>query len=269
MNDRLRRRLTPVVIDRIRRSTHDRADANRTLLEAVRPLSAAEQLAARVEGRPMPMSAQLEEPRDHVTVPRQCYCGRPRTSRRLGVSRDAGCTRSITTSSKRKLFGAVTSIRSHKYCGDTRARAIDSGFPDASLLLPASARRVHPVCMAQETCSLHAGSATKLAGRGRSELESHVSSAGRAVYHQYAHGWVVFFLRARGSLVPLSPLVRVARLAPIRSRGLRGGMRKIAETYIAAQTRMRCKMHSRAEIRPERCGINRAAPSRSRRNGVR
>jgi hypothetical protein len=53
MKDRLRSRLTPVVIDRIPRGTHDRADANRTLPEAVRPLSAAKQLAARVTGRPM------------------------------------------------------------------------------------------------------------------------------------------------------------------------------------------------------------------------
>ncbi len=172
---------------------------------------------------------------------------------------------------KRKPFGAVTSIRSHTYCGNTRARAIGGGFPDASLLLPAP--RVHPVCMAQGRCSLHAGSATKSAGRGRSELESHVSSAGRAVYHPNAVGWI-FFLRARQPRTikhqaAWSPLVRVARLAPIRSNGLRGGMRKIAATCTAAQTRMRCKMPSRAEIRPERCGINRAAPSRSRRNGVR
>ena len=54
MKDRLWRWLTPVVIDRIRRGTHDRADANRTLPEAVQPLSASKQLAARVAGRPMP-----------------------------------------------------------------------------------------------------------------------------------------------------------------------------------------------------------------------
>jgi len=54
MKDRLLSWLTPVVIDRIRRGTHDRADADRTLPEAVRPLSASKQLAARVAGRPMP-----------------------------------------------------------------------------------------------------------------------------------------------------------------------------------------------------------------------
>ena len=37
------------------------------------------------------------------------------------------------------------------------------------------------------------------------------------------------------------PLVRVVRLAPDRSQGLRGGMRRMGATCIAAQTRMRCE----------------------------
>jgi hypothetical protein len=56
---------------------------------------------------------------------------------------------------------------------------------------------------------------------------------------------------ARGRVVPFcelcqveaawSRLVRGVRLAPIRSQGLRGGMRMIGATCIAAQTRMRCE----------------------------
>ena len=56
---------------------------------------------------------------------------------------------------------------------------------------------------------------------------------------------------ARGRLVPLreprqveaawSRLVRGVKLAPDRSQGLRGGMRRMGATCIAAQTRMRCK----------------------------
>jgi hypothetical protein len=88
------------------------------------------------------------------------------------------------------------------------------------------------------------------AGRGRSELESRVSSAGRAVYHPNAQGLDGYF-DARGRLVPLrkprqveaacSRLVRGVGLAPIRSQGLRGGMRRIGATCTAAQTRMRCE----------------------------
>ncbi len=68
MRDRLRRWLKSMVIDRIRRGTHDRADVT-GLAEAAKLLSAAEQLAARVVGQPMPVCtsvAQLEEPHSNV-----------------------------------------------------------------------------------------------------------------------------------------------------------------------------------------------------------
>ena len=54
MKDRLWRWLTPVVIDRIRRGTHDRADVTEPLQRPGRPMSSAEQLAARASGQPMP-----------------------------------------------------------------------------------------------------------------------------------------------------------------------------------------------------------------------
>jgi hypothetical protein len=90
----------------------------------------------------------------------------------------------------------------------------------------------------------------KSAGRGRFELESRVSSAGRAVYHPNAQG-LDAYICTYGRLVPLreprqvetagSRLVRVVRLAPDRSHGLRGGMRRMGATCTDAQTHM----HSR------------------------
>jgi hypothetical protein len=90
----------------------------------------------------------------------------------------------------------------------------------------------------------------KSAGRGRFELESRVSSAGRAVYHPNAKG-LDAYICTYGRLVPLrvprqvetawSRLVRVVRLAPDRSPGLRGGMRRMGATCADAQTHM----HSR------------------------
>ena len=68
------------------------------------------------------------------------------------------------TSGKRQPFGAVTSIRSHEYQRNARARAIGGGFTDARLLLPAG--RAHPVCIAQGICSWHARRLTQI-GRQR------------------------------------------------------------------------------------------------------
>ncbi len=90
----------------------------------------------------------------------------------------------------------------------------------------------------------------KSAGRGRNQLESHVSSAERAVYHPNAQGGMDLFAHAAGSCrcaslcqveTVWSRLVRVVRLAPDRSQGLRGAMRRMGATCIAAQTRMRCE----------------------------
>ena len=64
-----------------------------------------------------------------------------------------------------------------------------------------------------------------------------------------------------------SRLVRGVRLAPAKSQGLRGGMRRLGATCTAAQTRMRL-WHSRAEIFTTGAVWNRAAPSRSRRNAI-
>jgi hypothetical protein len=86
--------------------------------EAVRPLSAAEQLAARVAGHAhcpvllRTLHIKLAEPR-YMCLD-SCSRGRPRTSRRPRVSGDAGHTQITATSGKRKPFGAVTSIRSQR-----------------------------------------------------------------------------------------------------------------------------------------------------------
>jgi hypothetical protein len=82
----------------------------------------------------------------HVT--RQCYHGRPRTSRRPRVSGDAGYIRSIAASCRRRpfvTFGALISIRSQRLPWRRTHVPPEAAFLDASLLLPAG--RVHSVCM--------------------------------------------------------------------------------------------------------------------------
>jgi hypothetical protein len=87
----------------------------------------------------------------------------------------------------------------------------------------------------------------KSAGRGRSESESRVSSAGRAVYHPNAQGGMALFAHAAGSYrcaswcqveTAWSRPVRGVGLAPDRSQGLRGGMRRMGATCADAQTHM-------------------------------
>ena len=94
------------------------------------------------------------------------------------------------------------------------------------------------------------------AGRGRSELESRVSAAGRAVYHPNAQGWMLIFAHTAGSYRCASwcqvetawgPLVRGVGLAPDRSQGLRGGMRRMGATCTAAQTHMHSRRISSQE----------------------
>ena len=90
----------------------------------------------------------------------------------------------------------------------------------------------------------------KLAGRGRFERKSRVSAAGRRGYHPIAQG-LDGYACAHGRLVPLreprqvetawSRLVRGVGLAPDKSKGLRGGMRRMGATCTDAQTHM----HSR------------------------
>ena len=101
------------------------------------------------------------------------------------------------TSGQRKPFGAVTSIRSHDYHGNERAHATGGGVPDAGLLLPAG--RVHPVCMAQVRCSWHGRRLTQIGRQSRSERESRVSSAGRAVTIRMRKGWMAMLAHTAGS----------------------------------------------------------------------
>ena len=89
----------------------------------------------------------------------------------------------------------------------------------------------------------------KSAGRGRSALESRVSVQTRG----YRPKWASFdgCFCAHGRRIPLcelcqreaagARLVRVVKLASMRLRELRGGMRRIGGTCTAAQTRLRCK----------------------------
>ena len=96
----------------------------------------------------------------------------------------------------------------------------------------------------------------KLAGRGRFERKSRVSAAGRRGYHPIAQG-LDGYACAHGRLVPLreprqvetawSRLVRGVGLAPDRSHGLRGGMRRMGATCTAAQTHMHSRRISSQE----------------------
>ena len=89
----------------------------------------------------------------------------------------------------------------------------------------------------------------KSAGRGRSALESRVSVWKRG-YRRNGQVLMDVFC-THGRLIPVrelcqreaagARLVRAVKLASMRLRELRGGMRRIGATCTAAQTRMRCK----------------------------
>ena len=156
-----------MVIDRMRRGTHDRADTTGPCRGCATAVGC--RAASRTSRRACPCRVLLCTPHIKLAEPRymcldSCSRGRPRTSRRPRVSGDAGHTQITATSGKRKPFGAVTSIRSHDYQGNARTHATGGGFPDARLLLPAG--RVHPVCIAQGICSWHARRLTQI-GRQR------------------------------------------------------------------------------------------------------
>jgi hypothetical protein len=138
------------------------------LAEAVRPLSAAEQLAARVAGHAHAQSccahtlhiggANLKSratcdstllPRSPTDVPapsgqRRCRV-HPNHSHKLQAE---------------AIWGLLTSFRSVV----SHARASGGGVPDASLLLPAGG--VHTICLVLRTCSLQAHQSSRI-GRQR------------------------------------------------------------------------------------------------------
>ena len=169
MRDRLWRWPIPMVIDRTRRGTHDRADATGPCRGCATAVScrAAGRTSRRVCPRPLTPSLLCTLHIGGSNLKSRATCDSavlPRTSRRPRVSGHVRCVRSIATDCKRKAFGAVTSIRSHDCDGDARRCTIGGGLPYASLLLPAG--RAHPLCIAQGRCSWHARRLTQI-GRQR------------------------------------------------------------------------------------------------------
>ncbi len=178
--------LTPVVIDRIRRGTHDRADASGPCRGRATAVSC--RAASDTSRRACPCPVLLRtlhigganwksratcdspvlprSPTDDPTPSGQRRCRKYQDdSYRLQADAIRGCNLA--------QISAITVV--------TRARATGGGVPDACLLLPAG--RVHPVCMAQGTCSLQARQPSRI-GRQRPPGASKSRASPRTrVYH--------------------------------------------------------------------------------------
>jgi hypothetical protein len=128
-----------------------------------------------------------------------------------------------------------------------RTYATSGGFPGAIQQMPAA--RMHPLCIAQRTCSLWAQQSAQI-GRQRPLCDRVASERLNARLPSECPSFDGYFC-AHGRLIPVcdlcqreaagARLVRVVKLASMRLRELRGGMRRIGATCTAAQTRMRCK----------------------------
>ena len=113
----LSRWLTPMLIDRMRRGTHDRADATGPCRGCATAVScrAASCMSRRPCPRPVCYGAHCtsvaQTCRAARRVTRHCYRGRTRTSRRPRISGDAGYIRSIPASCTRKPFGGCSLVQ--------------------------------------------------------------------------------------------------------------------------------------------------------------
>jgi hypothetical protein len=117
--------------------------------------------------------------------------------------------------------------------------AAGGGFPGAILRMPAA--HMHPLCKAQRTCSLWAEQSAQI-GRQR-PLSARVASErlDARLPSGCAHGRLIPVCELCQREAAGARLVHVVKLASMRLRELRGGMRRIGETCTAAQTRMSCK----------------------------
>ena len=125
--------------------------------------------------------------------------------------------------------------------------ATSGGFPGAIQQMPAA--RTHPLCIAQRTCSLWAEQSAQI-GRQR-PLSARVASERPVARLPSECARAERYFGAHGRLTPVRDqcqretactcLVRFVKLASMRLRELRGGMRRIGGTCTAAQTRTRCK----------------------------
>ena len=142
--------------------------------------------------------------------------------------------------------------------------ATNGGFPNTSLLLPAG--RVHPICIAQGTCSLHARGLTQIgpaeaalsSSRVRAHLDARLPSE-CARFDEY--------FCAHGRLLPLREPCQVkaawTHLVPrreARSRQITGLARWNATDRSDLRSRTDAnalRRHYRAGIRPDWRGIGR------------
>ena len=241
----LYRWLTPVVIDRTRRGTHNRADANGPCRGCATAVSC--RAASRTSRRACPCpvllctlhigGANLKSratcdstmlPRSPTDVPA------PSGQRRCRVHPNH-CHKLQAEA----IWWLLTSFRSVV----AHAHASGGGVTDASLLLPAGG--VHPVCMTYGTCSLQAHQPSRI-GRQRppSAWKSHASNRTR-VYHTNmpdlartfcAHSRPIPIRDQRQLQVGWARLARAMSLAPTISRDLRGRMRGVGATCTAPAT---------------------------------
>ena len=114
------------------------------------------------------------------------------------------------------------------------------------------------------------------AGRGRSELESRVSAAGRAVYRPNAQGWMDIFAHTAGSYrCACRARLKLHGAVSFAAWGSLPSDHRACEVECEgwerpAQPHRRTCIHDAYHRRNTTGTVrNRAAPSRSRRNGVR
>ena len=141
--------------------------------------------------------------------------------------------------------------------------ATSGGFPGAIQQMPVA--RTHPLCIAQRTCSLWAEQSAQI-GRQR-PLSARVASERPVARLPSECASFDGYFCAHGRLIPLcelcqpeaagARLVRAVKLASMRLRELRGGMRRLGATCTAAQTRIRCNDVATPEYDQNGGGIRR------------
>ena len=151
---------------------------------------------------------------------------------------------------------------------------------------PAAAFQTQACCCLRDACIPYAwrkedaagtlAGSPKSAGRGRSELELRVSSAGRAVYHPNAQGWMDIFAHAAGSYHCASRArLKLHGAVSFAAWGSLPTDHRACEVECEgwerpAQPHRRTCTHSAYHRRnTTRTARNRAAATRSRRNGAR
>jgi len=178
-----------VVIDRIRRGTHDRADANGPCRGCATAVSF--RAASRTSHRACPCPVLLctlhigganlksRATCDSTVLP--VAHGRPLALGSVGLRDTSGSLLHAASGSHSSRSGLFISIRSQRLPRACTHGPAEAAFLDASLLLPAG--RVHPVRMALGACSLQAHQPSRV-GRQRPPGASKLrASTGTRVYH--------------------------------------------------------------------------------------